>query len=175
MFKCCILFLFLLFAGSIFGAVIKPVKLSKPAVLQIDTGNLHVRNFNATALKNYSSQPEFKYNGNYIGKSPWTLFWDWVWSLITDFFSVGDRGTALSYFLTGLFIVLGVAALVFLILKLAGVDALNVFAGKSAAVRIPYQESLENIHAIDFENEIDNAAGKKKLSPCRTPALFEMP
>jgi hypothetical protein len=53
------------------------------------------------------------------------------------------------------------AALVFLALKLAGIDLLHVFRRKSTGASFPYQESLENIHEINFDDELEKAIAQQ--------------
>ena len=146
--------LFLLPCFTTVGApFVKPVK--HKLIVRNDSVTVLVRHFDKAALKSYNTQKEFQYHeGGYEGESLWTWFWRWFWSLF-DF----DRtaGNLLGYILNYLLIALGVAALVFLIFKLAGVDILNVIRGKSLSETVPYDESVENIYAIDFNAEIDKA------------------
>lgn len=48
------------------------------------------------------------------------------------------------------------ALVVFFMVKLAGLD-LRLISGKSKPIDIPYNESLENIHEINFSEEIAKA------------------
>jgi len=137
-----------------------PVKPGKPKlIIRNDSAIVSVRHFDKAALHIYSNQKEFQYHeGGYVGESLWTRFWRWFWSLF-DFDKTA--GNLFSYFLNYLLIALGVAALVFLIFKLAGVDVLNVIQRKSMSETIPYDESVENIYAIDFNAEVDKAVSQQ--------------
>jgi hypothetical protein len=148
-----ICFLLLPFFSAWGSPSVKPVK--PKLIVRNDSASIIVKHFDKAALKNYNSQKEFQYHeGGYEGESLWTRFWRWFWSLF-DF----DRtaGKFFGHILNYLLIPLGVAALVFLIFKLAGVDVLNVIQGKSLSENVPYDESDENIYAIDFNAEIDKA------------------
>jgi len=138
-----------------------PVKQAKPKqVVHTDTTTVSVRPFDKAALVNYASQKEFKYTNGYVGESLWTRFWRWFWGL----FNNDDRGTIASIFVTileYLLIGFGIAALVFLIMKLIGIDALNVIRRRAKATPLPYDESTENIYAIDFDAEIEKAIGQQ--------------
>jgi hypothetical protein len=135
------------------GAVpAKPVKVK--LIVKNDSTTVAVRQFDRSALKNYGTQPEFKYDESYVGESLWSRFWRWFWDL---FKHNGISTSVFSGIVEYTFIALGVAALVFLIFKLAGVDMLNVIKGKSLNTPLPYDESVENIYAIDFEFEIEKA------------------
>jgi hypothetical protein len=138
---------------------VKPVK---PKLVELsDSTIVTIRHFDKAALKNYNNQKEFQYReGGYVGESLWTRFWRWFWGL----FDADEKRTALGIFgiiMKYLFIGLGVAALVFLIFKLAGIDAFNVINRKSASVTVPYDESVENIYAIDLDAEIEKAVGQQ--------------
>ncbi|RZK53770.1 MAG: DUF4129 domain-containing protein [Pedobacter sp.] len=74
-------------------------------------------------------------------------------------FSGGGKhlpNTAFLIFLKYAAIVLAVALIVFIVMKIFGLD-LKFLTGKSKTVDIPYEESLENIHEIDFEDHLENA------------------
>ncbi|MGZ3756886.1 MAG: hypothetical protein ACXVAY_04855 [Mucilaginibacter sp.] len=154
-----ICFILLFSTGT--GMAATPAKTAVPkAVLHNDTTKVNQRNFNQAALKNYSKQPEFQYNGVYTGPSLWRRFWNWVWHWINAFLSSGNNGSIVALFFKYLFIALGLGALAFLILRLVGVDALNIFRNKAVSANIPYAESLENIHEIDFDSEIERATAQ---------------
>ncbi len=139
----------------------KHAKIAAPKlVLRNDTTKVQLRAFDKTALKNYSTQPEFKYEGAYKGESAWSLFWRWFWNMVGAILSRGKNASLFALFIQYLFILLGVGALIFLILRLAGVDALNIFRRKPVAANIPYAESLENIHEIDFDADIEKAVAQ---------------
>ena len=132
---------------------VKPVK--PKLFVHNDSTSITVKHFDKAALKTYNTQKEFQYHeAGYEGESLWTRFWRWFWSLF-DFDKAA--GNFFGHILNYLLIPLGVAALVFLIFKLAGVDILNVIRGKSLSETVPYDESVENIYAIDFNAEIDKA------------------
>jgi len=151
----CFLFFSLSFAMA--GSAVKQSKVKQ--VLHYDTEKVAVRTFDKVALKNYSAQNEFQYSDTYVGESLWTRFWRWFWSL----FDPQDTRTAAGIFgviLKYLFIGLGVAAIVFLILRLIGIDASSIIRRKPQS-SLTYSESLENIYAVDFDAEIEKAISKQ--------------
>jgi hypothetical protein len=132
----------------------KPVKeVKKPLAAKYDSLDITKRSLNQPALERYKQQEEFQYGDAYVGLSPWDRFWRWFWSLFddTDTTIVGE---GMKYLL----LTLGVAAIVFLIMKLAGVDPFKVIRGKSAAAPLPYSEYVENIHEINMDEELERAA-----------------
>jgi ABC-type dipeptide/oligopeptide/nickel transport system permease component len=137
----------------------KQVKVKR--MLNIDTTVAPIRHFDKAALKQYSSQKEFHYNdGGYVGESLWDRFWRWFW----DLFTIDDKKTAGEVFETIIkytLIALGAAALIFLILRLIGIDAFNVIKGKSLAATLPYDESDEDIYAIDLDAEVEKAINQQ--------------
>ncbi|MBD1387020.1 hypothetical protein IDJ75_17165 [Mucilaginibacter rigui] len=156
------LFIFMLFCIHGYAGktpVPKPVvKMAvKPkAVLVTDTATVTPRQFDTTALNAYKKRPEFVYRENYDGgPSLWTRFWRWFWSL----FDFKDKKLTSNFmvFLKYFFIALGVAAIIFLVLKLAGINVLNTFRRNPQVAKLAYAESEENIHEIDFDTEIEKA------------------
>lgn len=147
----------------------KPAKPAyHKAILKTDSSTINVRYFDKTALSNYSKQPEFHYNDTETQPSLWTRFWRWFWNWISHLFdflkfdihhSKSFFGVVLMIF-EYLFILAGIAAVVFFILKLIGIDMLNLFKNKSLSANLPYSELLENIHEIDFDAEIEKAASQ---------------
>jgi hypothetical protein len=141
---------------------VKPVKAVKPKlVLHYDSTKVQTRGFNNTALKNFGKQPEFQYKGSYTGPSLWHLLWTWVWDMIERFLLKGNSGSFFFGFLKYFFILLGASAVAFLILRLSGVDALNIFRGKPISAGLSHSESLENIHEIDFDADIEKAVAQR--------------
>lgn len=138
-----------MYAGMAFCA--KPEKeVKKPLVAKYDSLDISKRIFSQPALEKYKQQEEFQYDDSYVGISAWDRFWNWFWSLF-DFSNDSVVGKGLQYLL----ISLGVAAVVFIIMKLAGVD--KVIRGKSASAALPYSEYTENIHEINMDDELEKA------------------
>lgn len=138
------------------GAPVKQIKVK--LVAKNDTTIVAIRHFDTAALKSYSTQKEFNYGNGYVGESLWSRFWRWFWSLFKDQDAAAETfSTIVNYVL----IALGVAALVFLILKLVGVDVFKVFGRKSQPAGLPYDESAEDIYAIDLDAEIEKATARQ--------------
>lgn len=132
----------------------KPVKIK--AVLQNDNSTVQLKKFNDAELTRLKQRPEFQYNDESAGPSLWSRFWRWFWHLF-DGIDTPRNALWLIVFLKYLFISLGIAAIVFIILKLAGVDVRGLFKRKSVDAGIPFTETLENIHEIDFDLNLDKA------------------
>ncbi len=134
----------------------KPVKVK--AVLQNDSSVVQIKHFDDAELTRLRQKPQFQYNSEPSGPSLWSRFWRWFWHLFDGVDAPRGMGMRwLFIFLKYLFISLGVAAIVFIILKLAGVDIRGLIKRKSADASIPFTETLENIHEIDFDLNIDQA------------------
>lgn len=145
--------------------VAKPV--ARPLILKMDSAQVTVRHIDSATIKaKYGKLPDFKYaEDEKASPSWWGRFWHWFWNWLKDLFKpvkIGKHDP--SPFLRVLLIVLqylaigaGAAALVFLVLKLAGINMLNVFRRKSMGADLPYHESLENIHDINFDDELEKA------------------
>lgn len=152
MFKIVCLFCFLLLNASFIAQ--KPAVKKAAAVLQTDSSKINIRHFNADALNNFQQQRDFKYEtDSTAGISLWDQFWKWFWYYVDNLLAGKVTGNIINILL----LILGVGALVFLILKLTGMDMMQIFTGKTSTLEIPYHESLENIHEISFEQEIEKA------------------
>ncbi|WP_316816991.1 DUF4129 domain-containing protein [Pedobacter nyackensis] len=125
------------------------------ALLKNDSSAVVPRNFDLQKIEGYSTQKEFQYEEQQlIDTSWWDRFWRWIWDLINTAFENRYSGNFIKY----LVIAIVVALVIFAVIKILGLD-LKIFAGKSKAVDVPYDESLENIHEINFNEEIDKAVG----------------
>lgn len=137
----------------------KPVIKKTPAVLKIDTSVVQLRSFNTTRVHAYLKDKDFKYNkADVQGESLWDSFWHWFWNwLFGKVFSTSESQNIFYYLLVGA----GAIFLIFLVLKISGISALQIFRGEAKKLDIPYAESLENIHEINFDDEIEKAIGKR--------------
>jgi hypothetical protein len=131
----------------------EPEKVAKkPLVVRYDSLDISKRSFDQPTIEKYRQQEEFQYDDTYVGESLWDRFKRWFWHL----FDTTDKsivGTAITYLLMAL----GVVAIVFLIMKLAGVDPIKAIRGKSASAALPYSEYSENIHEINIDDELEKA------------------
>ena len=139
-------------------AVVKEV----PKVLQVDSSNINYRYFDKTAIDNYTNDPEFNYYTKTAKYQPslWERFWNWFWNMMGRLFQRGQNsggGSVIKYLL----IAAVVAGVIFLIIKLIGADLSNIFSREPKQAAMPYSESLENIHEISFDAEIENALAQR--------------
>lgn len=165
-----LLFIFLLVFGlanyadadTVPKPLVKSIIPKKPAVLKLDSSKVETRKFSQQAIKEYSTQRDFIYDDAAPkGLSWWGRFWRWIGYILDQIF--GGKSTSDGGFTKVLFIILRwvltallVAAIGFIIIKIFGLD-LRLLTGKSKAIDVPYEESLENIHEINFDDQIENA------------------
>ncbi|HEY9003305.1 MAG TPA: DUF4129 domain-containing protein [Mucilaginibacter sp.] len=159
------LILFILGINAGIGAEKKATVVKhEKAVLKVDTASaVDVRRFDQSALKNYRSKPEFNYKEAAVNISWWDRFWRWFWDWLTHFESQKGTVTFWSAFFKALEILLlvgGVFALIFFIFKAQGISLLGIFRKKTTSAPIPYSEFFEDINAINFDEEIENAIAK---------------
>lgn len=127
-----------------------------PAKLKTDTSVIVVRKFNSHAIDSLKKNPDFIYTGEPVGynSSLWDRFWNWIWNFFARLFAKAPvSGTVLKYVL----LAASVGALIYFILKSAGIDMVRLWRGEARKIDVPYSESLENIHEIDFDAEIQKA------------------
>lgn len=166
-----LLLLVLLFSTPVLNALnlsaqqqVKTVVVKKPAkdtiALRLDSSKTQVREFDNQAIQKLKEQKAFQYNEEDVKGASWwerilIAFWRWIERL----FGSGDASSKPSVWAAVLkysFIAICIGLVVFAVFKLAGID-LKWFSGKSKEVDVPYDESLENIHEISFDDELENA------------------
>lgn len=145
-------FIVLFFIGFSFFSLVG-AQIVKDPPLKNDSSSVELRNFDLQKIKDYSVQKDFQYDEQAtINTSWWDRFWSWFWDLLNGALANKYSGNFIKY----LVIVIVAALVIFAVIKLIGLD-LKIFAGKSKAVDVPYDESLENIHEINFNEEIEKA------------------
>lgn len=140
------------------GAHRSGLKLSavKSTAVKFDSSRVVLRHFDVQKLKEYSKQREFVYEAEkQLDLSIWTRFWHWFWRLFDGLIPDGGTGNVIKY----LVIAALVGLLVFIVLKFKGIS-LMIFAKKSKEIDVPYHETDDNIHEINFENEIEQAVSQ---------------
>ncbi|SMC71650.1 DUF4129 domain-containing protein [Pedobacter nyackensis] len=156
MYRALIVFLLIFITANGFSGTFPERKPVKNIPLKNDTTRVSVRNFDLQKIKEYSSQQDFRYDDAApVEMSWWDRFWRWFWNLFSSVFSGKYSGSFLKYAV--IFTVVGLV--IFAVIKLIGLD-IKIFAGKSKAIDVPYNESLENIHEINFNEEIEKAVAK---------------
>ncbi len=133
-----------------------------------DSTKIEVRHFDNNSLKKYKADPDFNYAEHPTGLTWWDRFWIWFWDIWTRFWlwiahifqrlfgSVSAGKSAASVFK---YVILGIAAvlIIYIIFKLIGIDLLKLFRKKQNEELIPYNEYIENIHEINFDDAIEDA------------------
>jgi hypothetical protein len=147
-------FLMALLFSLVFNAGFAAAK-KIPAKILADSTKLVVKKFDAKALERLKADKAYNYNGQSTGEeSLWDVFWNWVWYHIGQIFkAIPFSGTVFKYLL----IAACVALFVFVIAKSLGIDPIQMIRGGARKVEVPYTESLENIHDINFDEEIEKA------------------
>jgi hypothetical protein len=120
---------------------------------KLDTASaVHIRHLDPQKLKSYAEDRDFKYDDVAPETDWWTRFWRWFWHLLEDAFGSGPSGQFIGY----VALIILVALALFIIFKVLGLD-LAIFSRKSKSVEVPYSEVEDNIHEINFNEEIDKA------------------
>lgn len=166
-------FVYLIFFILAANLVIASAPVKKPgvkhakAVLQVDSvSSVQVRHFDQASLEKYHRLPEFRYKEKKIDTSWWERFWVDFWNWVRHLFSFTPSGRALSIWayiwkFIEILIVIGAAGgIILAILKAAGLDVRNILHRRSTTTAVPYSEFFEDINAIDFDVEIENAVAK---------------
>lgn len=142
--------------GKVIPLKTDSISKKKPAVVRMDSAKVNVHRFDEKALDKYRADRDYQYNDKTIGNelSFWDRFWNWFWRNLFGSLSVNPGlGTFLKYF----FLILAIGALIFFVMKLLGMDMGSMLLGKSRKTPLAYTESVENIHEINFDEEIEKA------------------
>jgi len=133
--------------------------------LQVDEDSLSVvsnvehfdtvihRQFDKATVDELKKDAELTYTLDKATVSLWDRFWNWFGRAINDlFYETRDAnwGRFLVY-------VAMVVLLMYVIIKLLKIDALNVFFGRAGKTSMNYTVLEENIHEMDFEKLISEA------------------
>ena len=134
--------------------VSEPVLASaaKNRLIKNDSSKIAVRNFDQQKIKSYRGKAEFQYNDAAPAESLWDRFWKWFWNLINSLMTDGSAGGFIKYSV----ITVLAGLVIFAVIKTAGVD-LRILLGRSKPTQIPFSESHDNIHEIDFNEQIQQA------------------
>lgn len=115
------------------------------------------RSFSQEKIETYLEDSDFDYPER--GKpsiNVWSRFWRWVWSLFPEIsFGIG-WGPVLRI---GFYVLCGMI-IIYAILRLLGLDTSQIL-GRSAAGQVQYAGEIEDIHGINFEQEISQATAQK--------------
>jgi len=135
---------------------VKPKTIVKE--LRIDSAKITPSKFDKDSISSYKEQKEFQYDE--IGQqqlSWWDKFWMWFWSLIGSLIQ-GATSNLISRYI---FIGLGIALILYIVVKTIGAE--NIFRKKSKETILPYDVITENIHEIDYEQELQRLVAERKF------------
>ena len=121
--------------------------------LRYDTSVVVQRTFSNKELLQLKSDSDFQYEKIIEPtQSLWSRFWIWFWYKIQQILSTKNGRTTMWM----LFILFAVSVITFFVLKLIGMNRQALFSRDNKA-SIDYNVSSDNIHAIDFDNAIEEA------------------
>lgn len=126
---------------------------SVPAVVKYDSTAITIRHFDSASMDATRLNPDFQYEEQLLNLSWWARFKQWVVYKIAELMT-REGSTSL---LKNVIIVLGVAALLYLIIKLLGMEVSTLFSRKAKTANLDYQTYTDNIHGIDFNEELQKA------------------
>ena len=131
-----------------------------PAKTRIDTSKIQVKKFDSSAIKKFLEDKDFNYTDAHNAGIPsfWERFWNWLWNIL---FGWIDKTTVGGSIMKYILLILSVSFLVFVVFKSLGIDPIKLWQGEAKKINIPYSESLENIHEINFDNEVEKAVSQR--------------
>ncbi len=146
-----VLLFFLLIGAGGFATPKDSVFFAKVDTLVFDT-----RTFSEEKLNEFKADSDFRYGRPKEGMTPWQRFLMWIAILIQTFLHYATQtivGQVILYTCCALL-------LLYVILRLLDIDARDLFTRTSTS-KIDFKLAEENIHGLDFEKLIAQAADKK--------------
>lgn len=123
----------------------------------VDTIPSQARSFSPEVLDAYLNDSDFSYpDRGRPASNLWSEFWRWVLSLFPKVTVDGSWGGVLKI---ALYIISGLA-IVYAVLQLLGINPAQLI-GKNAGSQVQYAEEIEDIHGIDFEQQINRAVANQ--------------
>jgi hypothetical protein len=117
-----------------------------------DRSSVRVRQPTPAKLNDYRNDRDYQYGQDFKPTNNlWTKFWTWFWQKVGEFFNSKSYHNFWQYV-----ILAGAVALVIWLLIKAEVLGF-IFSKGSKGVALGYETLTENIHEIDFEQQIDTA------------------
>lgn len=121
--------------------------------VQIDSSKIQERSINTEALQKIRENEDFQYDRyKEPPRSIWDRFWSWVWYKIDQLMSTKPGKITV----WTVIILLAVAAIVFFVMKVMGMNKAGLFARESDSA-IQYNLSSDDINQISFEQAIEQA------------------
>lgn len=141
----------------LFLFLISSACVSSQAKLRRDTAHILPRSFNNNSLESFKSNKDFQYNKfQEPPLSLWDKFWNWIWYKISQLLKT--RNGRVTFW--SLLIILGIAIIVFFVVKITGMGQGSLFARNSKGL-MKYSLSQNDINHISFDEEIEKAINNK--------------
>lgn len=131
--------------------------IAPQASVQFDSTQVVPRQYDASQMASYRADPNFQYEEQVLPASWWERLMLWLRQLWHDLTEAANSGNALDYILVGI----GAITLVYLVVKLLGMDDGGIFSAKSRRSPLHHAEVDENIHTLDFESELQQAVAQR--------------
>jgi Domain of unknown function (DUF4129) len=137
---------------------------------KVDTLPVKTRAFSEKKINEFKADSDFRYGRPQEGLTPWQRFLMWIALLIQKFLYYTTQtflGQVILYTACALL-------LLYVILRLLNIDAKDLFTRTSTS-KMDFKLAEENIHGLDFEKLIAQAAEKKQYRDAvRLTFLFSL-
>ncbi|GAB3321905.1 hypothetical protein GCM10027299_17000 [Larkinella ripae] len=117
-----------------------------------DRSSVQVRRPAPDRIKAYRSNRDYQYGQDLKpANTLWSKFWSWFWQKVGLFF----RSNSYQNFWQYVFLAVAAGVAIWLLVK---AEVLGfIFSKKAQSVALPYETLTENIHEINFDQQIDAA------------------
>lgn len=109
------------------------------------------------STEDYKGRRDFVYKELQKQESWWDRFWSWLAEKFFGALETRGSGTLLNVILW----LLAVGLLIWVIIKLAGMEGIGLFASRQVEQPISFQEESDDIHSINFAEALVKAESQK--------------
>ncbi len=123
-----------------------------PTTIVQDTAMITIRQFDKASMNLLRGNPDFQYDDQQPELSWWERFKRWIRHRVAALLAKEGSMSLLNNTL----VVLGIFALLYLTIKLSGMSMATIFSRDAKTMGLD-EEYTENIHEMDFEQELQKA------------------
>ncbi|MFC5410485.1 DUF4129 domain-containing protein [Larkinella bovis] len=140
------------FSGMAQVPAIPAADTVKTQVAPDDRSAIQIRRPAADRIDAYRNDRDYQYGTNFRpATSPWAKFWNWLWRKVNTFFQSESYQNFWQY----VFLALAAGVVIRLLIK---AEVLGfIFSKKSQHLDLAYETLTENIHEINFDQQIEAA------------------
>jgi len=129
------------------------------AKIRYDEGSREWKAYESGRIEEFRQNNDFVYERKPADLNFWERVWSWLWELISSFFRQLDTSSGMNLWFLLQMLLYGslIALFIYIIIKFTGSGYSGLGFRNLRNSENEYEVSEENIHQIDFKNQIDEA------------------